>query len=225
MKRVLVSLLVFSLFSFPLFATHARQAERLQHCAEVLEDVMKIPEDSIPQDLLNKAECIVIIPSMLKAAFGVGGNYGRGALTCRVNDTWSAPVMVKMTGGSVGLQLGGESIDVVLLIMNKRGVDKLLQSKFTLGGDASVAGGPKGRSAAAATDAQMHAEILSYARSRGLFAGISLNGSVLKASSDDNEDLYGRKADPKLLVKDPKSPKAARQLIEDLHKYSPRPEE
>ena len=107
MKRILVFLLVVSFFSLPLYATHERQAERLQHCSEVLEDVMKIPEDSIPQDLLNKAECIVIIPSMLKAAFGVGGNYGRGALTCRVRDTWSAPVMVKMTGGSVGLQLGG----------------------------------------------------------------------------------------------------------------------
>ena len=225
MKRVLVSLLVLSFFSLPLYATHERQAERLQHCSEVLEDVMKIPEDSIPEDLLNKAECIVIIPSMLKAAFGVGGNYGRGALTCRVRDTWSAPVMVKMTGGSVGLQLGGESTDVILLIMNKRGVDKLLQSKFTLGGDASVAGGPKGRTAAAATDAQMHAEILSYARSRGLFAGISLNGSVLKASPDDNEDLYGHKVNPKLLIKETKAPKAAMQLIEDLHKYSPRPEE
>jgi lipid-binding SYLF domain-containing protein len=202
MKRIVISLILLSLFTFPVHASHRKQVERLKNAAEVLDEIMKIPEDSIPQDLLNKAECVVIIPSMKKAAIGVGGNYGRGVLTCRLRDTWSAPVMVQMTGGSFGLQLGGTSIDVVLLIMNKKGVDKLLQSKFTLGGDASVAGGPKGRSAAAATDVQMRAEILSYARSRGLFAGISVNGSVLKASRDDNEDLYGSRIDPKVLLKE-----------------------
>jgi len=226
MKRILICLFLISLFSFPVQASHRKQAQRLQNAADVLDEIMKIPEDSIPQDLLKKAECVVIIPSMVKAAFGIGGNYGRGVLTCRLRDSWSPPVMVKMTGGSLGFQIGGTSIDVVLLIMNRRGVDKLLESKFTLGADATVAGGPKGRSAAAATDAQMHAEILSYARSRGLFAGVSINGSVLKPSPDDNEDLYGTRVDPKVLLKEGgKIPTASKPLIEELHKYSPRPAE
>jgi lipid-binding SYLF domain-containing protein len=196
--------------------------ERLQESAAVLKEVMNIPEQGIPYDLLKKSECIIIIPSMKKAAFGIGGNYGRGALTCRTTgDNWSAPVMVSMTGGSFGFQIGGSSTDIILLVMNERGISKLLESKFTIGGDATAAAGPKGRSAAAATDAQMRAEMLCYARSRGAFAGISIQGSVLKPESADNEDLYGKSMDPKQLISGKVPvPGPAKPLISELRKYS-----
>ena len=185
-----------------------------------MSEIMGIPEGSIPKDLLRKAECVVIVPSMKKAALGIGGNYGKGCMLCRNKESWSPPVMVEMTGGSFGLQLGGTSTDVILLVMNKRGVDKLLQSKVTLGGDASAAAGPKGRSAAAMTDVQMRAEILSYARSRGLFAGIALNGSALYANGDDNEDLYGKRIEAReILSHDGTMPEAAKSLIDLLMRY------
>jgi SH3 domain-containing YSC84-like protein 1 len=221
MKRNVIILLI-GFLSTPLFASKSKQVERLQNSAIVMEEIMHIPEEGIPNDLLKKSECIIIIPGMKKAAFGIGGNYGRGDLLCRTTgDNWSAPVMVSMTGGSFGLQIGGSSTDIVMLVMNKRGINKLLESKFTIGGDATAAAGPKGRSAAAATDAQMHAEILCYARSRGVFAGISIQGSVLKPEAGDIEDLYGKRLDPKEIVagKIP-VPGPAKKLVSDLKRYS-----
>lgn len=208
------------LAAIPVHASHSKQIERIQNSTDVLKEILNIPEDTIPKSLLEKAECVVIVPSMKKAAMGIGGNYGRGVLLCRVNTTWSSPVMVEMTGGSLGFQLGGTSTDIVLLIMNRKGVDKLLQSKVTLGADASAAAGPKGRTAAAATDVQMRAEILCYARSRGLFAGVSLAGSVLKPSSDDDEDLYAKVVDPKVLLKEEAGASSpAAPLIQILSNY------
>lgn len=221
MKKIGILLLILSVTT-PVFASKSKQVERLQEAAVVMEEIMNVPEQGIPIDLLKKSECIIIIPSMKKAAFGIGGNYGRGVLTCRTTgDNWSAPVMVSMTGGSFGFQIGGSSTDIVMLVMNKRGIDKLLESKFTIGGDATAAAGPKGRSATAATDAQMRAELLCYARSRGAFAGISIQGSVLKPESGDNEDLYGKPVDPKEVVagKVP-VPGPAKPLIAALKKYS-----
>lgn len=218
MKKVGLLFLLL-LVAIPAFASHSKQIERIGNSTDVLKEILGIPEDSIPKSLLSKAECIVIIPSMKKAAMGIGGNYGRGVLLCRVGAGWSEPVMVSMTGGSVGFQLGGTSTDIVLLIMNRKGVEKLLQSKVTLGADASAAAGPKGRTAAAATDAQMRAEILCYARSRGLFAGVSLDGSVLKPSSEDDEDLYGKPVDPKVLLKAAGDSSAAAPLIKLLSNY------
>jgi lipid-binding SYLF domain-containing protein len=220
MKKILSSIPIILLFSMPVLASKGKQIERLQESATVLSEVMNIPEEGIPRDLLKKSECLVIIPSMKKAAFGVGGNYGRGCLVCRIGEKWSPPVMVVMTGGSLGFQLGGSSTDVILLIMNERGINKLLESKVTLGADASAAAGPKGRTAQAATDVQMRAEILSYARSRGLFAGVSLQGAVLKPSGEDNEDLYGKKIDYReVLFEGGAMPKSATKLIKVLQKY------
>jgi lipid-binding SYLF domain-containing protein len=220
MRKIVWSMGVLLMLSIPAFASKGKQIERLQESAVVLSEVMNIPEEGIPRDLLKKAECIVIIPAMKKAAFGIGGNYGRGCLLCRIKNKWSPPVMVSMTGGSVGFQIGGTSTDVILLIMNERGISKLLESKVTLGGDASAAAGPKGRTAQAATDVQMRAEILSYARSRGLFAGVSLQGAVLAPSGDDNEDLYGKRIDPReVLYEGGDIPKSARKLIKVLEQY------
>ncbi len=226
MKRIFLCCCLVILVSIPVHASKSKQVERLQNAADVISEVMKIPEESIPKDLLEKAECVVVIPSMKKGAIGFGGNYGRGAVECRLKEGWGPPVMVSITGGSFGLQLGGTSTDIILLIMNRKGIDKLLESKVTLGGDASAAAGPKGRTAAAATDVQMRAEILCYARSRGLFAGISINGSVLKAEADDNEELYGKPVDPKkLLTQGGPIPNGAKRLIDELTKYSPRGKE
>ena len=221
MKTRLFILSLAVLTAVPAFASRSKQLERIEEAGVVMTEILGIPEGSIPRDLLRKAECVVIIPSMKKAALGVGGNYGKGCILCRNKETWTAPVMVQMTGGSFGLQLGGTSTDVILLIMNKRGVNKLLESKVTLGGDAAAAAGPKGRTAAAMTDAQMRAEILSYARSRGLFAGIALNGCVLHPNGDDNEDLYGKRIDArKILIQGLGAiPQAAKPLIDLLKQY------
>jgi lipid-binding SYLF domain-containing protein len=220
MKKTILIVFLSLLLAVPVFASKRKQNERLEEAGAVMTEVLGIPEGSIPADLLRKAECVVVIPSMKKAAFGIGGNYGKGCMVCRIQNAWSPPVMMQMTGGSVGFQLGGSSTDVILLVMNKRGAEKLLQSKVTLGGDAAAAAGPKGRSAAAMTDVQMRAEILSYARSRGLFAGISLNGSVLKPDPDDNEDLYGDPIRPKeILLKGGSMPSGAGDLIAVLGKY------
>jgi lipid-binding SYLF domain-containing protein len=220
MRKIFWSIVLVFLVVTPVFASKGKQIERLQESAAVLSEVMNIPEEGIPRDLLKKSECIVIIPSMKKGAFGIGGNYGRGCLLCRIENKWSPPVMVSMAGGSIGFQLGGSSTDVILLIMNERGINKLLESKVTLGADASAAAGPKGRTAQAATDVQMRAEILSWARSRGLFAGVSLQGAVLKPSGDDNEDLYGKRIDYReTLFEGGDVPKSARKLIQVLEKY------
>jgi len=223
MKRVFLSFAAILLLISPLYASQGKQEDRIRESTDVMKEILNIPE-GIPKDLLSKAECVVIVPSTKKAALGIGGEYGRGAIFCRIQDTWSPPVMVSLTGGSFGFQLGGTSTDVVLLIMNKKGVDKLLESKVTLGGDASAAAGPKGRTASAETDAQMRAEILSYARSRGLFAGVALDGAVLKPSGDDNEDLYGHRIDPKqVLLRGGNAPAVAIPLIDLLRAYPPAP--
>ena len=196
-----------------------KEQGRLENCGVVMQEVLDVP-DNIPQDLLEKAECVIVIPSMTKVAIGVGGSYGRGAMVCRTGKTfngpWGAPAMYSLEGGSFGLQLGGESTDVVLLVMNNRGVDALLSSKVKLGGNMSAAAGPKGRSAEASTDATLRAEILSYSRSRGLFAGVSLDGTSLRPDDDASKEVYGRTMSARAIVmgRDVAVPASGRHLVE-----------
>lgn len=198
-------------------------AERLTRSAEVFKEIMATADRAIPQDLLQKAECIVIVPGMKKGAFIVGANYGRGFVSCRKNRAgWSAPAGVRMEGGSFGFQIGGSETDVVMLVLNKRGADKLMSSKFTLGGDASVAAGPVGRTSTAETDALLHAEMLSWSRSRGVFAGISLKGATLRGDGDANKDLYGSELETRAIVAKSAAPKAAAPLMSLLNRYSSR---
>jgi lipid-binding SYLF domain-containing protein len=185
-----------------------------------------VPED-IPQDLLDKARCVIVFPSVIKAAFVVGGSYGRGVMVCRTGKDhtgpWGAPAMTALEGGSVGLQIGGEATDFVILVMNNRGADNLLRSKVKLGADASVAAGPKGRAAAADTDATFRAEMLSYSRSRGVFAGVSLEGSTLRPDEDANHRLYGKDVSATQIIAESKveAPASAHELIARLQKASP----
>jgi lipid-binding SYLF domain-containing protein len=198
-------------------------ANRLKESAAVLTEVMSIPDKGIPQELLENASCIVIVPGLKKAAFIVGGKYGKGFISCRnaSGSGWSAPGAIKVEGGSVGFQIGGSETDAIMLVMNKRGAQKLLSSKFTLGGDASVAAGPVGRSSAADTDAKMHAEILTYSRSRGVFAGLSLGGATLRPDSEANTELYGSKLTNRNIVMGrTKVPESAAVLTAELNKYS-----
>jgi len=199
--------------------------ERLQSAAGAIKQVMDIPDKSIPQDLLNKAQCIVIVPDLKKGAFIVGAKYGKGFVSCRKKGGvgWSAPGAVRIEGGSFGLQIGGSEMDVFMLIMNERGMDRLLSSKFTLGGDATVAAGPVGRSTQAETDARFTAEILTWSRSRGLFAGISLSGATLREDEDWNIDLYGKKiSNREILTGGVAAPKGAATLLSELDRYSSR---
>jgi lipid-binding SYLF domain-containing protein len=199
---------------------------RLENAAEVITDIMRTPEKGIPHDLMDKSVCVGVIPSEVKLAFGIGGAYGRGALVCRRggNGPWGAPSMFTVGGASFGFQLGGEATDFVLLVMNGRGAEKLLHDKTKLGADASAAGGPVGRSAEGATDLQMRAEILPYSRSRGVFAGVSLDGQILKQDEDSNEKLYGRKIPPQdILFKGAvATPAAGRPLDSALTRFSPK---
>src|SRR5256886_11556974 len=193
------SLMALALVALPLLAAgDKKETERLENCGEVIKEVMDIPDD-IPQDLIDKAECIIVFPSVLKAAFVIGGSYGRGAMTCRTGEhftgPWSAPTMMALEGGSFGLQLGGQATDFVLLVMNPRGARALLSSQVKLGADASAAAGPQGRTANASTDVTMRAEVLSYSRSRGLFAGLSLEGSTVRPANNGNERVYGKKVE------------------------------
>ena len=211
-----------------LFAADKEQ-ERLENAGTVMQEVMNVP-DNIPQELLEKAECIVVFPSVMKGAFIVGGSYGRGAMVCRTgahfSGPWGAPAMYALEGGSVGFQIGGQATDLILLVMNDRGVNSLLNSKVKLGADASVAAGPKGRDASANTDAYLRAEILSYSRSRGLFAGISLAGSTVRPDNDANEEIYGRKITAKDIVIGQKVavPASGRLLVQVLQKNAPQNE-
>lgn len=204
----------------------AKQEERLQAAHEVFHQIMSTPDKGIPEDLLARATCIGIIPSVKKVAFVVGGSHGAGYVTCRKNGTgpWGPPSGFSMSGGSFGLQIGASETDFVLLFMNRDGMRKLLEDKFTLGADASVAAGPVGRTATADTDAQMTAKVLSYSRSKGIFAGIALDGAVLRPSSEDNQALYGKAVSPKELLLDGNvpPPASARVLLQTLDKYSPR---
>src|SRR6266571_2879900 len=200
-------------------------AKRLNAAADVLNEIMAAPDKSIPQDLLDKAACSVIVPNVKKGAFIVGAKYGRGFIVCRKENgrDWSAPAGVKVEGGSVGFQIGGSETDVIMLVMNERSIDKLLSSKFTVGGDASVAAGPVGRTSSAETDAQLHAQILTYSRSRGLFAGVSLQGATLRPDDDANKDMYGRPMSNKdVVLGNVKQPPAAARLIAALNRYSNR---
>lgn len=204
------------------------EARRLRKSAQVLHEIMAAPEEAIPSDLLERAECAAVIPNMKKGALGFGGSYGRGAVSCRSGDhkagPWGPPNMITIGGGSFGLQLGAQSTDVVMLVMNRNGVNHLLKSQFTIGGDAAAAAGPKGRSAAAATDATLGAEILTYARSKGLFAGVSLHGSVVKPDEAANRRLYGREVSAKEVLEQGvlRAPAAAQPFIAALNKYAPR---
>jgi len=202
-------------------------ATRLKTSGNVLSEIMGTPDKGIPRELLESSQCIVIVPGMKKGAFIVGGNYGKGFMLCRLpsGSGWSAPAGVRVEGGSVGFQIGGSETDVVMLIMNKRGAEKLLSDKFTLGADASVAAGPVGRTSSADTDAKLHAEILSYSRSRGAFAGISLDGATLRPDNDSNAELYGKKLTNQQIVNGTtKVPRAGSKLVAQLNKYSPRKE-
>jgi len=197
--------------------------ERLGKASTVFSEVMATPDKGIPQDLLEKANCVIIIPDLKKAAFVVGGQYGRGFAECRngVGAGWGAPMSVRMEGGSVGFQIGAESTDLIMLVMNKKGMDKLMEDKFTLGADASVAAGPVGRSAAAGTNARMDAEILAWSRSKGLFAGLALSGATLRNDLDENAELYGSKISNRELAASPRPvPAAAQPLVQQLSKYS-----
>ncbi|MGD0200202.1 MAG: lipid-binding SYLF domain-containing protein [Bryobacteraceae bacterium] len=209
----------------PLLAMDKKPAARLAEAAAVFSEVMATPDRGIPQDLLERAHCIVIVPGVKTAAFVVGGKYGKGFLSCRNHNGvgWSAPATVRIEGGSVGFQIGGSSTDLIMLVMSERGADKLLASKFTLGAEGSVAAGPVGRTATAQTDAQMHAEILSWSRSQGLFAGIALEGATLRQDLDDNATLYGKKLENREIVTSGvAAPSAATKLLGLLNKYSAR---
>ena len=203
-----------------------KEEDRLRECATVLKEIVDIPDD-IPKDLLDKAECVIVYPSVKKLAIGVGGSYGRGAMTCRTGEDftgpWSAPTLMALEAGSIGFQLGGQATDFVLLVMNDRGASSLLSSKVKLGADATAAAGPKGRSASAATDAAMRAELLSYSRSRGLFAGVSLEGSTLRPDNDANTLVYGSKLQARDIVKGSVAvPSAAKPMVDVLNARSPK---
>jgi SH3 domain-containing YSC84-like protein 1 len=226
MRLFTFSLLV-ALGSSPLLTADdkAKTQERLDDSTSLFSEVMATPDKSIPQDLLNKSYCIVLVPGLKKAAFGIGGKYGRGYAVCRnqSGQGWGPPAAIRIEGGSVGFQIGVSSTDVILLVMNERGMKRLTTSKFTIGADATAAAGPVGRNATAQTDALMTAEILSWSRSRGLFAGISLDGATLRNDLDENEVMYGKKwTNKQILTSGLKPPEMASKLIADLNKYSAR---
>jgi len=208
----------------PLLAADSEPARRLDEAAAVFSEVMAAPDKGIPQELLEKAYCIVIVPGLKTGAFIVGAKYGKGYLSCRRSTSgagWSAPGTVRIEGGSVGFQIGGSSTDLIMLVMSERGADKLLASKFTLGAEGSVAGGPVGRTVTAQTDAQMRADILSWSRSQGLFAGVALEGATLRQDLDDNGTLYGKKLENRAIVTTGvQTPPAATRLIAMLNRYS-----
>jgi lipid-binding SYLF domain-containing protein len=230
MKTLLGVLLAVALVSASAFAAddkeRDKQDDRLKNAGSVMGEILNVP-DNIPQDLLDKAKCVMVIPSVLKAAFIVGGSYGRGAMVCRsgknFRGAWGSPAMFVLEGGSVGFQIGGEATDFVLLVMNEHGANSMLHSKVKIGGDVSAAAGPVGRTAEANTDAYMRAEILTYSRARGLFAGISLEGGSLRPDTGANEALYGNKltAEEIVLGPSPAAPASAQQLISLLDKASP----
>jgi len=223
MKKALVLVAALGCSSLGLLADTA--AERLEESARIMQEIMGTPDQGIPQDLLNKAYCVVIVPSLKKGAFVVGGQYGKGFTICRrgAGMGWGAPGAVRVEGGSFGFQIGGSSTDVVMLVMNEHGMKDLDKDKFTLGGDASVAAGPVGRTATANTDAYMSAESLSWSRTKGLFAGVSLSGATLRPDRDGNKELYGEKLDnQQILMTTKEPPAAARALIAELDKYSMR---
>ena len=219
MRMILMAALAFT----PLLAKDEEPAKRLEEAAVVFSEVMATPDKGIPEDMLAHSHCIVIVPGLKTAAFLVGGKFGKGYVSCRNKSGtgWSAPGTVRVEGGSAGFQIGGSETDLIMLVMNARGADKLLSSKFTLGAEGSVAAGPVGRTATAQTDAQMHAEILSWSRSRGLFAGLALQGATLRQDLDDNATLYGSKMENRQIVTTSVSvPPSAAKLIDLLNMHS-----
>ena len=227
MKKIFPILLTIALLALPLKAGEDKINERLENCGTVIQEIMDIPDD-IPQDLIDKADCVIVYPSVIKGAFVVGASYGRGAMVCRsgehFNGPWSAPTMMALEGGSFGLQIGGQATDFVLLVMNERGATAILSSKVKLGADASAAAGPKGRNAEASTDVTMRAEILSYSRARGLFAGISLAGSTVRPDSSANQDLYHKRVTAQEIVFKGAVPvpPSAQKMVAYLNKKSPK---
>jgi lipid-binding SYLF domain-containing protein len=205
-----------------------KEEERLKESQNVLQEILAMPEKGIPRDLLNKAECVVVFPSVKKAGFGVGASYGRGAIVCRTGEDfrgpWSAPAMFALEGASIGFQIGGQATDFVLLVMNEKGANSVMSSKVKLGADASAAAGPVGRTTSAETDVVMKAEILSYSRSRGIFGGVSLAGSTLRSDGGANKNLYGQELDAKQIVREKKVevPPAGKPLIDLLEQTSPK---
>jgi SH3 domain-containing YSC84-like protein 1 len=223
--RVPIAVLIAMVAGSIAFAKENKTARRLDDAATVISEIMDTPDKGIPQDLLDKAQCIIVVPGLKKGAFILGGKYGKGVVSCRKSGGtgWTAPASIRIEGGSVGFQIGGSESDVVMLVMNERGMQKLMESKFTLGGEGEVAAGPVGRNATAQTDALMHAEILSWSRSRGIFAGISLQGATLRQDLDDNKELYGKAYETKdILNGNVAVPAAASKLISLLGKYSAR---
>src|SRR5438270_3076767 len=227
MKRLLALIAVLTVALGLSAAAGRKEADRVKESGEVLKEIIDIP-DNIPKDLFDKAECVIVLPSVKKLAIGIGGSYGRGVMVCRrgqhFTGPWGAPAMYALEGGNIGLQLGGQATDFVLLVMNPRGAESLMGSKVKLGADASAAAGPKGRSAEGATDVVMRAEILSYSRSRGLFAGISLEGSTLRPDNRANEKLYGKKVSAREIVRQGKVgiPASAHELLSQLNTHSPK---
>ena len=226
-KALLLTSLWLSLCPRLAAATGDQERDRLKESGQVMKEILSTPED-IPQNLLNKAECVIVLPSVKKVAVGIGGSYGRGVMTCRggadFDGPWSTPTMMESTGGNFGLQIGGQATDFVILVVNPRGARNMMHSKVKLGADASVAAGPKGRDASAATTASMQAEMLSYSRSRGVFGGVSLEGSTLKPDGGANENLYGKKVSAEdIIVKGavPK-PEEASLLLSTLNEHSPK---
>src|SRR6202166_1658243 len=228
MKRFLVIGVCLSFAAGAVYAA-TKEQKRLENCGVVLQEGLSIP-DNLPHDVLEKAECVIVFPSLLKVAFGMGKDYGRGAMVCRTgkefDGPWGAPAMYALEGDSIGMQLGGEATDLILLVMNQRGAASILSSKIKLGGDASAAAGPKGRDASASTDAWLRAEILSYSRSRGLFAGISLEGSTLRPDNKANARIYGHKISARaiLLGNEVAIPSTGRHLVRVLQRNAPRNE-
>jgi SH3 domain-containing YSC84-like protein 1 len=227
MKKLIVAATCLSLVAGAVYARQLnKEQRRLEECGTVLQEVLNIP-DNIPHDLLAKAECVIVIPSVKKLAFGVGADFGRGAMVCRTGEhfrgPWGAPAMYALEGGSVGFQIGGEATDLILLVMNGRGMNSILSSKVKLGADASIAGGPKGRDASADTDAWMRAEILSYSRSRGVFAGVSLEGSTIRPDDDASADVYGHHMKAAEIVRGEHTgvPGTGRHLVNVLQKSAP----
>jgi SH3 domain-containing YSC84-like protein 1 len=227
MKKIFPFVLAATLLCAPLQADDKKEADRLENCGLVIQEIMDIPDD-IPQDLIDKADCVIVYPSVVKAAFIFGASYGRGAMTCRTgehfNGPWSAPTMMALEGGSFGFQIGGQATDFVLLVMNSRGATSILKSKVKLGGDVSAAAGPKGRNAEASTDVTLRAEILSYSRSRGLFAGISLAGSTVRPDNTGNLRLYQKSVTPQDIIFNGAVPvpTSAQKFISYLNKKSPK---
>ncbi len=227
MKKIWILIVAMAFVASVSYADNKKEVDRVENSGTVITEILNIP-DNIPQDLLDKAECVVVLPSVVKFAIGIGGSYGRGIMTCRsgekFNGPWGAPSMIALEGGSFGLQLGGQATDFVLLLMNARSAESVLTSKVKLGADAAASAGPKGRDASAETDATIRAEILSYSRSRGLFAGISLEGSTLRPDNDANRNLYGKELSAKDIVLKGvvPAPPSATHLLATLNKRSPK---